>query len=89
MKHIDLREAAQAALTLLRVLTDPRDDEATKVMEALRAALAREEPCIGADPTCPCQDGLLCHYKDSPDGKTKAMPIGGAPAHKHGTGGDK
>lgn len=29
-------------------------------------------PCIGNDPSCPCQDGDLCHYKDSPDGKTKA-----------------
>lgn len=29
-------------------------------------------PCVGNDPACPCQDGDLCHYKDSPDGKTKA-----------------
>ena len=21
------------------------------------------EPCIGSDPTCPCQDGDPCHYK--------------------------
>jgi hypothetical protein len=20
-------------------------------------------PCIGGDPTCPCQDGDACHYK--------------------------
>ena len=32
-----------------------------------------QPPCIGNDPACPCQDGDLCHYKDSPDGKTKAM----------------
>lgn len=24
------------------------------------------EPCIGKDPTCPCADGLACHYKDYP-----------------------
>ena len=28
--------------------------------------------CIGNDPTCPCQDGDLCHYVDGPD--TKAWP---------------
>ena len=36
---------------------------------------ARQEPCIGKDPACPCQDGLLCHYRDSPDGKTKGWPV--------------
>ena len=30
--------------------------------------------CIGADPTCPCQDGAACHYRDAADG-TKGWPI--------------
>jgi hypothetical protein len=30
-------------------------------------------PCIGNDPLCPCQDGDACHYKDTP--KTKGWPI--------------
>lgn len=29
--------------------------------------------CIYGDPTCPCQDGDVCHYVDS--GKTKAMMV--------------
>ena len=33
--------------------------------------------CIGRNPTCPCADGMLCHYKDSADGKTKGWPIPG------------
>lgn len=32
-------------------------------------------PCIGGDPTCPCQDGDLCHYVDDPVTGTKAMQI--------------
>jgi hypothetical protein len=32
-------------------------------------------PCIGADPACPCQDGDPCHYRDAPDGSTKAWPV--------------
>lgn len=35
--------------------------------------------CIGSDPTCPCQDGDACHYKDAADG-TKAMPVIRTPA---------
>jgi hypothetical protein len=31
--------------------------------------------CIGGNPTCPCQDGDLCHYKDAPDGSTKGWPL--------------
>lgn len=31
--------------------------------------------CIGRDPTCPCHDGDLCHYKDAPDGSTKGWPV--------------
>lgn len=30
--------------------------------------------CIGKDPSCPCQDGDICHYRDSADG-TKGWPI--------------
>lgn len=32
-------------------------------------------PCIGRDPSCPCQDGDPCHYRDH--GDTKAWPIPG------------
>lgn len=32
-----------------------------------------QEPCIGKDPRCPCQDGGACHYKDC--GDTKAWPV--------------
>jgi hypothetical protein len=47
----------------------------TDVDSALRVAgiLAG---CIGADPLCPCQDGLACHYRDA--GGTKALNL--APA---------
>lgn len=30
--------------------------------------------CIGKNPTCPCQDGLACHYRDAEDG-TKGWPV--------------
>ncbi len=36
---------------------------------------ASTQPCIGADPTCPCQDGDPCHYRDDPTNGTKAWPI--------------
>jgi len=36
---------------------------------------ASTQPCIGADPTCPCQDGDPCHYRDDPVSGTKAWPI--------------
>ena len=44
-------------------------------IERLRKVLAQpeQEPCIGKDPQCPCQDGDACHYKDS--GGTKALPV--------------
>jgi hypothetical protein len=35
-------------------------------------AQPKQEPCIGKDPRCPCQDGDACHYKDC--GDTKARP---------------
>ena len=31
-------------------------------------------PCIGRDPSCPCHDGLACHYRDAEDG-TKGRPV--------------
>jgi hypothetical protein len=36
-------------------------------------AQPEQEPCIGKDPRCPCQDGDACHYKDC--GGTKARPV--------------
>ncbi len=38
-----------------------------------RAAQPEQEPCVGKDPRCPCQDGDACHYKDC--GNTKALPV--------------
>jgi hypothetical protein len=32
-----------------------------------------QEPCVGKDLQCPCQDGDACHYKDC--GSTKALPV--------------
>lgn len=29
--------------------------------------------CVYGDPTCPCQDGDLCHYVDDPETGTPAM----------------
>jgi hypothetical protein len=46
-----------------------------QAITALREALKQpeQEPCIGKDPRCPCQDGGACHYKDC--GDTKARPV--------------
>lgn len=33
----------------------------------------KREPCIGNNPTCPCQDGDACHYRDTET--TKAWPV--------------
>ena len=33
----------------------------------------KQEPCIGKDSRCPCQDGDACHYKDGVG--TKARPV--------------
>jgi len=38
-----------------------------------KAAQPEQEPCVGKDPRCPCQDGDACHYKDC--GNTKARPV--------------
>ena len=37
------------------------------------AAQPEQEPCIGKDPRCPCNDGDACHFKDC--GDTKALPV--------------
>jgi hypothetical protein len=57
---------------------DPKDLKV--VTEYIRAndfykpqPAAVPDECIGGDPYCPCKDGELCHYKDAPDGSTKAM----------------
>ena len=34
-----------------------------------------QEPCIGKDPRCPCQDGDACHYKDCGDTKALLVPV--------------
>lgn len=47
------------------------------------AAQPEQEPCIGKDPRCPCQDGDACHYKDC-DGGTKARPV--SPAQRQWQG---
>jgi hypothetical protein len=46
-----------------------------QAITALRKALEQpeQEPCIGKDPRCPCQDGDACHYKDCVG--TKALPV--------------
>lgn len=35
--------------------------------------IAQPGPCIGQNPTCPCQDGDACHYEDTPT--TKGWPV--------------
>ncbi len=32
-----------------------------------------QEPCIGKDPRCPCQDGDACHYKDCVGTKARTV----------------
>ena len=43
-------------------------------MIAAAPAVPQAEPCIGNNPTCPCQDGDACHYRDAADG-TKGWPV--------------
>ena len=40
--------------------------EYDETLAAIDAALLKL--CIGRDPTCPCQDGAACHYRDAADG---------------------
>lgn len=57
-------------------MTEPRCDAGYEACDCVGYCKQQQaDPCIGNDPACPCQDGDLCHYKDSPDGKTKAMPV--------------
>ena len=72
----DLKQAAQMALEALeRADKDDFWREQRDAITALRTALAQpeQEPCIGKDPRCPCQDGGACHYKDCVG--TKARPV--------------
>ena len=80
----DLRTAAQQSLEALESLqggcTDHDDGTVEaltvwcpEVIDALRAALAQPQSCVGNDPLCPCQDGDVCNYRDS--GETKAWPV--------------
>jgi len=81
----DLRQAAQQALEALDKLSKLGNGNqdgnslgntiAQEAREHLFTALAQpeQEPCIGKDPQCPCQDGDACHYKDC--GSTKALPV--------------
>jgi len=75
------RETMQQALECIErcnahgwILAD-YEDEVYASIDALKADLAQpeQEPCIGKDPRCPCQDGDACHYKDC--GDTKALPV--------------
>lgn len=44
------------------------------ICRAASQAFAAPAVCVGQDPTCPCRDGLACHYRDAADG-TKAFPL--------------
>ena len=80
-----LRQAAMQALEALDKLSKLGNGNqdgnslgntiAQEAREHLFTALAQpeQEPCIGKDPRCPCQDGDACHYKDC--GDTKALPV--------------
>lgn len=39
--------------------------------------------CIGLDPTCPCQDGDVCHYVDDPKSETLAWPVSTTEPEEH------
>ncbi len=42
--------------------------------EAAKAEMQPEqEPCVGKDPRCPCQDGDACHYKDCVGTKARTV----------------
>lgn len=52
------------------------DPPAGPVMRGVAGILDDEAPCcVGADPTCPCADGFLCHYVDDPVTGTKAWEV--------------
>jgi hypothetical protein len=47
--------------------------ESKRQMAQAKLEQPEQEPCVGKDPRCPCQDGDACHYKDC--GITKARPV--------------
>jgi len=84
MNLIALLESLHAELQMNPWTDEIRGKYLPKIYTAIaelreqQAPTKPEQPCIGNDPACPCQDGLACHYKDAPDG-TKGWPIPAAP----------
>lgn len=69
----EMIDAAEALRAYLIERTKKADEEIRALgYEELFECLSK---CIGSDPTCPCNDGGLCHYVDGKDG-TKAMTAG-------------
>ena len=52
---------------------DIRSGRIEVIFTSLITELKKPVPCIGKDDSCPCQDGLACHYKAV--GNTPAWPI--------------
>ena len=48
-------------------------------LDDLLGHLGAGDVCPHGDPTCPCPDGLACHYEDIPG--SPAMPCGHCKAH--------
>ena len=78
MNLIALLEAIRDGFVPPRNEAVARIDASIAELREQQAPTKPEQPCIGNDPACPCQDGLACHYKDAPDG-TKGWPIPAAP----------
>jgi hypothetical protein len=73
---LELADAYALAVAATPHMPTPLERKLAVVrMERARNALeaALEQPCVGKDPRCPCQDGDACHYKDC--GDTKARPV--------------
>jgi hypothetical protein len=45
-----------------------------RIAELERCALSLDAPCIGNDPSCPCNDGDACNYKGENPFPVKANP---------------
>jgi hypothetical protein len=69
-KDLPTRAAQRAGM---KAELDAHDAAIAALRAALAAAPPQVQPCIGADPLCPCQDGDACHYKDTPT--TKGWPV--------------